>query len=269
MKQLIIHMDDMGMSYASNKAGMDLFENGIATSASIMAPCPWAKEFAEYSRENPKYDVGIHFTLSSEWKNQRWRLFTPVEQQPGFYDQDGFARMNYGEDDRCDVDCAAMEREMQLQYNQLIKWGAHLSHTDSHMFVNLLDDDTFKMSLEFADRHNLRISVGENCLWNDTRKAIVAENLKNPMCQNFPFRVGKDLKQSRKLFLKTLAEMGDGIHICTIHPIVETEEIKQIIPCWEERYLEYKFMLDRTLLEEIQARDVKLISWRDVPFDEE
>ncbi len=33
-----------------------------------MIPSPWIKEVAEFHKENPKYDIGLHLTLTAEWK---------------------------------------------------------------------------------------------------------------------------------------------------------------------------------------------------------
>ena len=45
-RYLIINADDFGMCHSANLAVMDLLKKGGITSATIMAPCPWAKEAA-------------------------------------------------------------------------------------------------------------------------------------------------------------------------------------------------------------------------------
>ena len=41
-RYLIINADDFGMCHAGNLAVFDLLQKGGITSATIMAPCPWA-----------------------------------------------------------------------------------------------------------------------------------------------------------------------------------------------------------------------------------
>src|SRR5687767_13457717 len=71
-KLLIVHADDLGMAHSVNAASIRGLESGLINSASIMVPCPWFPEIAEYARKNPQADLGLHLTLTSEWTDFRW-----------------------------------------------------------------------------------------------------------------------------------------------------------------------------------------------------
>src|SRR5688572_21330792 len=89
-KLVIIHADDLGVAHAENAASTNAMEKGSVNSASIMVPCPWFPEIANYAATNPKADLGLHITLTSEWKYYKWGPVTPHHLVPGLVNKNGF-----------------------------------------------------------------------------------------------------------------------------------------------------------------------------------
>ena len=129
-RYLIINADDFGMCRSANLAVYDLFEKGGITSATIMAPCPWAKEAAIWAKNHPEYAVGLHLTTTAEWGNYRW---TPVaENVPSLKDEEGFM---WHESDQFEqhADLEEVRKEICAQYDRLAQFGFTPSHFDNHM----------------------------------------------------------------------------------------------------------------------------------------
>ena len=63
-KVLIVNCDDLGSSRAANVAVYDALRSGVGTSASLMVPCPWARDAAAGWRGE---DVGVHLTLGDRF----------------------------------------------------------------------------------------------------------------------------------------------------------------------------------------------------------
>ena len=63
-KAVIFHVDDAGMSHNSNMGAIKAIEDGVATSVSVMMPCSWAPEFAEYFKSHPDVDAGVFLVNS-------------------------------------------------------------------------------------------------------------------------------------------------------------------------------------------------------------
>ena len=49
-KVIILHVDDGGMSFDSNMGAIEAMEKGMASSVSVMMPCPWVPGFVHYLR---------------------------------------------------------------------------------------------------------------------------------------------------------------------------------------------------------------------------
>ena len=80
---LIVNCDDLGISHAANLGVYESLRDGLATSATLMVPCPWARDAAErYMGE----DIGVHLTLNAEYETYRWG---PITQAPSLLDGDG------------------------------------------------------------------------------------------------------------------------------------------------------------------------------------
>jgi len=71
-KLLIIHADDIGLSNSVNQASFKALKNGYVNSGSIMMTCDYISEVGEFAIENPSIDLGLHLTVTSEWKNYKW-----------------------------------------------------------------------------------------------------------------------------------------------------------------------------------------------------
>ena len=129
-KYLIINADDFGMCHAHNQATMDLLKCGGITSATIMAPCPWAFEAVKFAKENPEFAIGVHLTHTNEWQeNYPWGAMTGL---PSLMNEHG--RMWPESEDfeaHCEYDEAVKETIAQIEYCE--NRGMNPSHIDSHM----------------------------------------------------------------------------------------------------------------------------------------
>jgi chitin disaccharide deacetylase len=131
-KLLMIHADDLGLAHSVNRATFEALDSGAVTSTSIMVPCPWLTEVADYARTHPAADLGLHLTLTSEWKTYRWG---PVESRnlvASLTDPAGclwpetapvFSKARPEE----------VERELRAQIELALRLGIRPTHVDSHM----------------------------------------------------------------------------------------------------------------------------------------
>jgi predicted glycoside hydrolase/deacetylase ChbG (UPF0249 family) len=260
-KLLMIHMDDIGMSYASNEAAKELFQKGIVTSASIMIPCTWAYDFISWWKNNPKFDLGIHTTLTCEWSASRWRPLVDKSRVPGLVDSDGFM---HSSNDGVLLGATPEEiyEEVKAQIEQAVFWGLVPTHLDRHMYTMGICSEYFERYITLAKENNLPYQM--MCKEYD---AVDKLSERVPVIK-FDYHVssgeGKDYVTKKASLIQALERMQFGLNILTIHPVIYTPEIKEIVPEWRDRYLEYQLFMDDEISEKISQLGIKRVSWKDI-----
>jgi chitin disaccharide deacetylase len=129
---LVIHADDFGMMHTVNSAIEEALEKGWVNSASIMVPCPWFPEVAEWAKTHPNADLGIHLTLNADWTTYRWR---PVSTQPvgsSLIDSDGYLPLSTEFVDS-HAKMSEVEAQARAQIDKAQAAGIRLTHLDPHM----------------------------------------------------------------------------------------------------------------------------------------
>jgi predicted glycoside hydrolase/deacetylase ChbG (UPF0249 family) len=131
-KLLILHADDLGVAHSVNAASLDALDRGAISSASIMMPTPWVTEVAAYAKAHPDADLGLHLTLTSEWKTYRWGSVESSDKVPSLLGADGTFPS-----ETAPVAAAAkpdeVERELRAQIERALALGIRPTHVDSHM----------------------------------------------------------------------------------------------------------------------------------------
>jgi len=131
-KLLIIHADDLAVAHSQDIASFEGLDRGAASSASIMVPCPWLTEVADYAKAHPEADLGLHLTLTSEWRTYRWGPLAPRDQVVSLLDPQGYL-FSTAEEAVRHIKPEEAEREVRAQVETALKMGIRPTHLDSHM----------------------------------------------------------------------------------------------------------------------------------------
>ncbi len=149
---LIVNCDDLGSSHSANAATLRAMVEGVATSATLMVPCPWAREAA---RMFEGLAIGVHLTLTSEYSGYRWRGLTGGT---SLHDDEGFLPATRA---------AALERalaadaraECRAQIETALAWGVDVTHLDAHMNVMQARTDLYEIYLDLAEAFRLPVRM--------------------------------------------------------------------------------------------------------------
>jgi simple sugar transport system substrate-binding protein len=129
---VMIHADDLGLTYGANEAFRRLTRMGRCDAGSVMTPCPWFADIADAANRDPTLDIGVHLTLTAEKRHYRWRPLTRPSAAAGLTDADGFLPRTVGElSRRAHPD--AVEAELRAQIDAALAAGIDVTHLDDHM----------------------------------------------------------------------------------------------------------------------------------------
>lgn len=126
--RLVVRGDDFGMCHAVNEGIGRAFTEGIVTTASAMAPCPWFGGAMKITKD-VRIPVGVHQTLTCEWDYFRWR---PLTGGPSLTGSDGTFHPS--------VELASQHlehhdavAELLAQVGKFRAAGVHPDYLDHHM----------------------------------------------------------------------------------------------------------------------------------------
>ena len=148
---IILHANYMGAAYEFNRPGQELLENGHVQSASLMVPCPWFEEFADWCRQHPQHDVGICLTLNSPGTNYRWQPLSGP-QSSSLVDPDGYM---WQSELQLAIRSEAKQvaKEIDLQIDKARRAGVRPTHLLPFMGSLLTRPDLARLYLETAERN--------------------------------------------------------------------------------------------------------------------
>jgi len=153
-KLLIIHADDLAVAHSQDAASFAALDQHAVTSASIMVPCPWLTEVADYAKAHPDADLGLHLTLTAEWKTYRWGPVASKNTVPSLLDSSGYLWPEVEPAIRS-LKSDEVEREIRAQVERAIAMGIHPTHLDSHMGTLFARPDLFAVYMKIAHEYEL------------------------------------------------------------------------------------------------------------------
>src|SRR6266436_1947759 len=153
-KLLIVHADDVGVTHSVNAATIKALDTGLVNSASLMVPCPWFPEIADYAKSHPAVDFGLHLTLTSERVSYRWSPVASNDKVPSLLDENGYFHHDWTATTR--IDPKEVELELRAQIDRAYAMGVRPTHLDSHQY-RLYENgkDLFEVVLRLAHENKL------------------------------------------------------------------------------------------------------------------
>lgn len=289
-KVIIIHVDDAGMSYGSNKGAIEALTNGAASSTSVMMPCAWVPDFIHFLKQHPEIDAGLHLTLNSEWKDYRWAPVSGKAITPGLTDEEGDLWPSVAEV----VQHASpdeVEKEIRAQLDRARTMGFEPTHLDSHMGTLFASPEFLKRYIKMGIENHIPVMLPAgndiliqqeshapdamiqqmrilgNTLWNAGLPVI--DDLHNFSYDwKIPDSIAgndsklKDFKTEK--YIAALQSLQPGITMLITHCTDPSETFKYISDTGPLRKADLLAMLNPAFKKALQDNGIVVTTWREL-----
>jgi chitin disaccharide deacetylase len=215
---LIVGCDDLGSSHGANLAIFRAMVHGVATSASLMVPCPWAREAA---RMLEGFAIGVHLTLTCEYRGYRWR---GLANGASLHDDEGFfpttTRLALQR-----LDAADAGAECRAQLETALSWGVDVTRLDSHMNVVQARSDLYEVYLDLAQQFRLPVRMLSREETHEqgfqARERAEARGLLFNGYLVWPWP-----RRTRDVFFEEIPKLPPGVSEIFAHPVLDGEEMR-------------------------------------------
>ncbi len=289
-KVVILHVDDVGMSFDSNEGAINAMTEGVATSCSVMMPCSWVPAFVHYYKKHPKLDVGLHLTLTSEWSGYRWGPLSGKSSTPGLVDKEGDLWSSV-EDVVKHSSADEVEKEILAQLDRARTMGLEPTHLDSHMGTLFATPEFLKRYIKVGIENHIpvmlpaghaslikltnhmpeaqmaQIRMLGKMLWD--AKLPVLDDLHN---ESYNWEIPKDLQSDdqeiqeykSKKYIEGIHTIKPGLTMMIMHCTATTEVFPFISGSGPLRRGDMLAMMDPEFKAAIIREGIILTTWREV-----
>ena len=267
-KLLIVHADDVGMTHAVNAATIKALESGAVTSASIMVPCPWFPEIADYAKAHPDVDFGLHLTLTSERVYYRWGPVAPRDRVASLVDENGYFWHDWTAATRIEPKDA--EVELRAQIERAYAMGIRPTHLDSHQYrLYANGKELFEALLRVAHEKELPFFVARD--WFAEHSYLEPSLSPGDMVIDHTVTIAPDVRAEKwgDFYRTAIKNLQPGVTEFVIHVAFADEEMKAATreretwgAAWRQR--DFDFFTSAEFRELLQQQKIHLITWREL-----
>ena len=258
---LIVNCDDFGMHDAVNAAVVESIEHGIASSCSLMVPCPAAPDAMRLLRERPHIPFGIHLALIRDLPAYRWGPAAARVDVPSLLDPGTGELYLDTPVQRAALLAAArlteVERELRAQLDTVVGVGLTPTHLDWHCLADGGRADILDLTLALAQEYGLAARVS---LDDGRRKA---RRQGKPVVDNVLDSYSVSLHDKAGTYDRMLHDLPPGLSEWAVHPAHGTRQWRSIEPAsWQVRQSDHAFLTSRRARESLDREGITVIDYR-------
>src|SRR6266478_1445109 len=267
-KLLIVHADDVGVTHSVNAATIKALDTGLVNSASIMVPCPWFPEIADYAKAHPDLDFGLHLTLTSERVYYRWGPVASKDTVPSLIDENGYFHHDWNASPK--INPHEVELELRAQIDRAYAMGVRPTHLDSHQY-RLYENgkDLFEVVLRLAHDYKLPVFVARD--WFADHPYLESSLTSADMVLDHTVTIAPSVPPEKwtEFYKTALKNLQPGVTEFVIHLAFADDEMKAATrerdtwgAAWRQR--DFDFFTSQEFRHLLQEQNIKLVTWREL-----
>ena len=244
-----------------NAAVVESIENGIASSCSLLVPCPAAGEAMRLLRERPHIPFGIHLALIRDSPDYRWGPSAAKADVPSLLDPDTGELYVDRPAQRAALLAAAelaeAERELRAQIDAVADMGLAPTHLDWHCLADGGRADIFDLAMALAEEYGLAARV-----WLDDGRRKAREQGKPVVDNAFLDSYSVGVHDRAATYARMLRDLPPGLSEWAVHPGHGTEQWQSIDPAWRVRDGDHAFLTSPEAREILDREGITVIDYR-------
>lgn len=255
---LIVNTDDFGMCHAVNEAIIRTLKEGIASSCSLMVPCPWHLHALKLLQDSPDIPFGVHLTSVSEQPGYRWGPVICRNEVPSLVDEAGYFYTEPRIDEfLAQVNLAELEREYRAQIELVLAAGLQPTHLDSHCGIHTRREPIFDMTVALARDYGLALRVSGQPFIEKLQKQGLPTNDYELMDSYDLDTAGKSAR-----YAQMLRDLPVGLSEWAVHPGLGNAELQALMPSWPVRQTDFEFFMSQEAQDIVKEEGIVILDYR-------
>lgn len=266
-KLVVLHADDLGVAHSVDEASFAALDQKAVSAASVMAPCPWLTEVAAYAKSHPDADIGLHLTLTSEWKSYRWGPVAPKDQVSSLLAPDGYFYPDVAPVAK-HATPGDVEREIRAQIELAMKMGIHPTHLDMHMGTLAARPEFYAALVKVAHEYGLPFLAVR--VTDERRKMLSLLSAKDILFDSLVM-FDSSVPQDRwtESYVDALNSLKPGLHYLIVHLGHDDAELRAITAdhphygaAWRQR--DFNAVTSPEFKQALERNHIIVVGWKDL-----
>lgn len=283
-KLLIVNADDFGLCRSVNETIAEMLSEKTICSTTVMMNCPWSADAISLVRQTiPNADVGVHWTLTSEWPNYKWGPICRGRSMSSLSGADGWFPETIAEADQR-ADPEEVRHELIAQTEAALRAGVAITHADNHMgslYGFHSGKDLLPIAFDICARYRLPFRLPRQLLpiggrmisteLNERAKARVSQAEDRGIVlpdyvlgPEYALNAGESYDSVKREGIDLIRGLLPGVTEWISHPARSTGELRAFHGHPDKREMEADFWKDEEVRATLREEKITFIGWKDL-----